>query len=179
MAQISVETKEIDAFVKQFKSQKYMRETKIIRAVEMCMWAIYGTAVEKHLTGGNPIHRRTGTNIIAKLKVKKTTKSGTRYTGQLGTVGTAGKISVGRVMEYGAQTPGHIVKPKNVNPATGKKFKFLRFRAGTMGSHGQATGNFIFAKQVKMLPKQWMRPSINETKPKIYQILEKAGLELL
>ena len=184
-----IKTKELNAFVQKFAKDKETRGNQIIKAMTDSLELIRTIAITEHLTGGTPIWRRTGT-LIGNVRYTDITRRGNVYSAKVGVPGTPGSKGpgfYGRVLEFGAQTPGHIVRPKRA--------KYLKFRApwgvtssavnflglprvSRYGSHGEAVGMWVTTKQVVMKPKPWLKSSLDKSIPEIQRLMACAGLVL-
>lgn len=151
-------------------AKEFQREIK--RAMFDVTWAVASQA-KKNLRGGNPLHTRSG-RLRASVQPGPARKEGNKIIGVVGS-----DIFYGRVWEFGAQTPGHIVKPRNINPRTGKVFERLAFRLGPYGAHGEAMGDWVFPKSVKMSPKPWLRPAIEKNEKFLRMRFAQVGMKAL
>lgn len=173
MNSMRLDTKQLAVFQKRLNKAALERDSgrKLEAAMVSSLHMIVTRAQTKYLTSG-PLHTRTG-RLRASVK-HSLKKQGDRF---IGTVGT--DVFYGRVWEWGAQTPGHIVKPVNINPKTGRVFDTLRFRLGPAGAHGEGTGPWTLPKQVKMAPKPWLAPAVKDMSPKIRKLLARVSKDLL
>ena len=172
----------------------------VVRGMKEAMM-ILDTETQKHLTGGNPLFRGTG-KLASSVRASEVRVEGTGedkvYKAEFGVVGVRGLIEAqtkkgpgfyGRVLEWGAQTPGHMVYPKPPRKflVFRSRWKFQKTRRGVdiLGTggyrlrravkHGEATGHVIFARKVKMSPKPWLTPSFEKMRPKMEKIIEYYG----
>jgi len=167
---VSFETKLLSKFIQEFKLDRRKRQENTVRALEDAAQVLIARAQER-LTAGNPIHVRTG-RLRSSIRHSKTVVSGKTFTITVGT-----NVFYGRFLEFGGGAPPlHHVFPKEK--------KFMRFRASsvggvrTVGAHGKDRGPMIFAKKVVMKPKPWLIPSLEESRPKILEVLARAGMDI-
>jgi len=153
-------------FSEKFRKMRSARITALGWALADCLLLIKGRSQTKYLRGGHPLNVRTG-RLIQSL-TSEWTRHGNTLVGSVGT-----DVFYGRVHEFGAQTPGHIVKP--VSPGV----KHLKFRLGPYGAHGKGTGPWVSVKSVRMMPKPWLKPAVDDMTPRALKILAKAGLEIV
>lgn len=197
MIGVEIHWKEIDQFAVELKKVGKSRIGDIVKGMRDAM-LLLDHETQKHLRGGNPLFRGTG-RLASHVKGSPIKVSGAgseqEYSAEFGVIGdrtTKGPGFYGRVLEWGAQTPGHMVYPKPPR-------KFLVFRSrwkmGKMKSsaigigggyglkraitHGEGTGHLIFAKKVKMSPKPWLTPSFERRRDGMVKIMQKAGAKVV
>jgi hypothetical protein len=197
MTEIQIKWDEVDQFVAVFKKAKKGRMADIVQGMRDSM-LLLDSETQKHLRGGNPLFRGTG-KLASHVKgspVKVISKGdGKEYQAEFGVIGdrtTKGPGFYGRVLEWGAQTPGHIVKPKKPGGflVFRSRWKMKKMKGSAIGlgggygvaraiKHGQGTGHLIFAKKVKMSPKPWLTPSFHKRREGMVRILTKAGAKIV
>ena len=156
---------ELNAFVAKMRWKADVgRKEDVASAMHDSFNSIIGKAQEKYLTSG-PLHRRTG-RLASSLKARIVSATDKKIVGSVGT-----NVFYGRVWEFGAQTPGHIVRPVRA--------KMLAWKGGAPGAHGVGTGGWVFARQVKLAPKPWLDPSVKDRTAYILDRFAKANLNLL
>jgi len=169
-----IKTGELNAFVQKFHRDVRDRSRVVESAVADSAEVVLAKAKQK-LTGGNPLHVRTG-RLRSSVRRGNVQRSGKAYRVEMGT-----NVFYGRVHEYGAQNPSHIVRPT--------RSKWLVFnsswtggaggdRIRAVGAHGESQGGKVFRKSVKIKPKPWLEPSFEESRPLVVRILEKAGVKI-
>jgi len=190
MIDVDIKTKELDALVIGLKRNAAERSMKVEKALGDSL-KITERFIQTHLRGGNPLHVQSGalkSSIASEIR-----KMGKTYHGRVGAIGPGSGVArgpgfYGRVLEFGAQTPGNIIKPKPSNKrgllAWRSKYGFVKSKkAGPLfgGYRLRRTknkGHWIFAKQVHMPPKPWLAPSLEEARPHIFRILKKASVAI-
>jgi len=168
-----VDHKDLTSFAKGLLSQKLETRTHRGYAVlKRVLWAIARRSQTRYLTGGTPLNVQTG-RLRSSVRVGRIRREPGKI---VGTVGT--NVFYGRVWEFGASTPGHIVRPVNIDPRTGKVFTHLRFRLGPYGSHGEGMGPWVSVKEVKLAPKPWLAPAVEDTRPFMMREIGKLGMKM-
>jgi len=170
--QSSLDASKLAEFVERLRRKTETRDDRIGRGLLDGAELVRHRAVYKYLTSG-PLHKRSGT-LASSVMTGPLRRAGKKFETSVGT-----NVFYGRVWEFGAQTPGHIVKPKNINPRTGKLNKYLRFRTGPYGAHGQGIGPGVSVKSVKMSPKPWLGPSVEDMRSKVVRILEYVATDVV
>ena len=198
MADVEIKWRELDAFVLDVRKTRKARVKDVVHGINEAM-KILDAETQKHLTGGNPLFRGTG-KLASSVRASPVRVVGTgqdkTYKSEFGVVGFAktqdkkGPGFYGRVLEWGAQTPGHMVYPKKPGGRLvfRSRWKMGKMRKGStdllgMGGyrlrravkHGQATGHVVFATKVKMSPKPWLTPSFEKMRPKMIKMIEFYG----
>ena len=157
-----IKYQEVDRFRKKLGAQH--RKADAESAMRDSLELIVSIAKMKYLTGGNPLNVQTG-RLRASVKRSEPAWNGAMLRGSVGT-----DVFYGRVHEFGAQTPGHAVRPVRA--------RVLAWRGAPYGAHGQGTGLWHFAKKVVMKPKPWLGPSIDDAGPRILAIFRAMNVPL-
>ena len=97
--------------MQKFSDKNERRDYDIMTAVRDATELVVSHAKQHKLRTGKPLYERNS-RLISSVKTDRVRKAGNTFRGGVGT-----NVFYGRVLEFGAQTPGHIALRPPEKPA--------------------------------------------------------------